>query len=288
MKSIILKTIFIVACVLISKTSLAESTKATARQLSILFPDNGVRPYSPKATGYTQQTFFNAVLGSLLNVSENYDLQPGLISKFYWDFKESCYILELRKDLKFHNGRPVDAYDLEFSLIRPLIQKEQSWEKTLFENVVGVRELTHPVNYRSGIVKGIQVVDSHRVKVRLKSPNPSFLFSLTRSGVSLVPKEELKEDYVTWKKFPVGAGLFRVVDENVDGSKVTVESVKTLSDQERARRIIFMTKGNVQEADLLFGFVKNPEPEIFATEYNKTGLPKTTNFEIFFSNRFGT
>src|SRR5881396_3006609 len=103
-----------------------------------------------------------------------------------------AYEFVLRKGVRFHNGDPVTAEDVKFSLER----------------------------YRGGAastlkarVAGVEVVDPQRVRIRLKQPWPDFMtfYATPATGAAwIVPKryvERVGDD--GFKKAPVGAGPYR-------------------------------------------------------------------------------
>src|SRR5262245_6723721 len=103
------------------------------------------------------------------------------------------YALSLRKGVKFHNGEPLTAEDVKFSLER----YRGAASKSLKERVAGV-----------------DIHDPHRLTIRLKDPWPDFLtFYAGASGAGwIVPKkyvEQVGDD--GFKKAPVGAGPFKFV-----------------------------------------------------------------------------
>jgi peptide/nickel transport system substrate-binding protein len=104
------------------------------------------------------------------------------------------YDFVLRKGVTFHNGDPVTAEDVKFSLER----------------------------YRGGAaatlkqrIAGVDVVDAQHVRIRLKQPWPDFMtfYGTPATGAGwIVPKrylERVGDD--GFKKAPVGAGPYRFV-----------------------------------------------------------------------------
>ena len=103
------------------------------------------------------------------------------------------YAFTLRKDVLFHNGEPLTADDVKFSLER----YRGSSSKTLKERVAGV-----------------DIHDQHRLTIRLNEPWPDFLtFYAGATGAGwIVPRkyvQQVGED--GFKKAPVGAGPYKFV-----------------------------------------------------------------------------
>ena len=103
------------------------------------------------------------------------------------------YEFVLRRGVKFHNGEPVTAEDVKFSLER----YRGAAAKTLKERVAAV-----------------ETPDSSRVRIRLKRPWPDFMtFYTDATGAGwVVPKKYLeKVGDEGFKKAPVGAGPYKFV-----------------------------------------------------------------------------
>jgi peptide/nickel transport system substrate-binding protein len=119
---------------------------------------------------------------------------PSLAESWTMSKDGLAYEFVLRKGVKFHNGDPVTADDVKFSLER----------------------------YRGGAastlkarVAGVDVLDPLRVRIRLKQPWPDFMtfYATPATGAAwIVPKryvERVGDD--GFKRAPVGAGPYRFV-----------------------------------------------------------------------------
>jgi peptide/nickel transport system substrate-binding protein len=112
-----------------------------------------------------------------------------------WSASPDWLVFEfaLRKGIRFHNGEPVTAEDVKFSLER----YRGASSKMLRERV-----------------QTIETPDPGRVRIRLKQPWPDFMmfYSIATGAGWIVPKkyvEKVGED--GFKKAPVGAGPYRFV-----------------------------------------------------------------------------
>ena len=107
------------------------------------------------------------------------------------------YEFVLRQGVKFHNGDPVTADDVKFSFDR-----YRGAAATLLK----------------ARVAAVEVVDTHRVRFRLKQPWADFMtfFGTPATGAAwIVPRkyvEKIGED--AFKKAPVGAGPYKFVSFN--------------------------------------------------------------------------
>jgi peptide/nickel transport system substrate-binding protein len=121
-------------------------------------------------------------------------MAPSLAESWSMARDGLSYEFVLRKGVKFHNGDPVSAEDVKFSLER----YRGGGAGTLKERVAG-----------------IDVLDPLRVRIRLKQPWPDFMtfYGTPATGAAwVVPKryvERVGED--GFKKAPVGAGPYRFV-----------------------------------------------------------------------------
>ena len=196
-------------------------------ELKVLMLRDGSRPYAENASGDILSTFNRAVLGQLLTSSESFELRAGLLKDWKWNPSDGSYDLYLREGLTFHDGSKVSAEDLEFALLKGFFTSQRSFYEIYLGNILGIEKISPETKYRSGLVEGVQITGPLSVRVKLRTPNPSFLYSLTRPYFSFAKREALNEDFVTWKHWPVGVGTYKVIAE--DGDKVTLQKRDALA-----------------------------------------------------------
>lgn len=229
---------------MISATFNANASTA----LNVIVGENGKKPFLPTSPVQSLMTIQSAVLGQLIYTESSFDLKPGLLESYKWNYKDKSYELTLRKNLKFHNNRNVTSKDLEFSILRGFFTPKGSWFKSFFNNIEGIDILKGKKQFKSGIVSGVKIVDDLRIKVKLKRPNPSFLHSIARTTFSLVPIEEMNSDYDSWKRFPVGCGNYKV--DNVDSDN-NVHLTYIGNNQDVAKKIVLSPNGINTNSDVI-------------------------------------
>jgi peptide/nickel transport system substrate-binding protein len=120
-------------------------------------------------------------------------LAPSLAESWTASPDGLVYEFVLRRGVKFHNGDPLTAEDVKFSLER----YRGAAHKTLKERVAA-----------------IEIPDAGRVRIRLKEPWPDFMtFYTDATGAGwVVPKKYLeKVGDEGFKRAPVGAGPYKFV-----------------------------------------------------------------------------
>lgn len=250
----------------------------------ILLSTGGGSPYAENTSGDVLSTFNAAVLGQLVVTDETFNLHPGLLESFQFDFKSSKYILKLGPHLAFHNGRMATSADLEFSLLRGFFSQNRSFYNIYLNNIAGTEAIKPGQKFKSGSVSGVEIVDDLTVSVLLKVPNPSFLHSLSQPFFSLVPIEEMKGDYLNWKSVPIGAGPYRVVGGFKEGL-VRLELVDNTLKVAGAPSAVDILTG-LDSVDAPYDIVANVPANVIGPNYKEfvTSMPASVR-TIFFSNK---
>lgn len=124
-----------------------------------------------------------------------------------WDFdEETCtYTFHLEEDVRWHDGEPFTAEDVQFT-IEAIMDPENGSENA--PNFEDVEEIT--------------VIDDHTISFRLSAPNVAFLDYMT---MAILPKHLLEgEDMQTSDFFrsPIGTGPYKLASWD-EGQAITLE-----------------------------------------------------------------
>ena len=157
-----------------------------------------------------QATMYDSLVG--FNVEKG-GVGPGVAER--WQLSENglTWTFYLRAGQKFHNGDPVTAHDVKFSLER------QMAPNSLAAAAASLR--------RS--IKSIEVVDDLTVRVHTNSPQIGLPPALSRAVApegAIMPKkyiETVGED--EFRKKPIGSGPWKLT-QNVPGDRLEFEAVE--------------------------------------------------------------
>ncbi|KAB8033639.1 hypothetical protein GCL57_02725 [Fluviispira multicolorata] len=106
-------------------------------------------------------------------------------------------------------------------------------------NIKGSEKINPADTYKSGLVEGVKILSRNSLSVTPSAPNPSFMYTLTRSNNSLVPLEEFEKDLLNWKKWPIGVGPYKIIDEDKINRTYTLELIDIKNYPNAPKKIIF-------------------------------------------------
>ncbi len=130
----------------------------------------------------------------LLRKGVSLDIFSGIAKSWYVKEDNLTWTFNLRKGAKFHNGKEISSYDVEYSFKRLLSPELKSPNAWFLMEILGAEE------YNSGKSKdleGIKILDKYRIIIKLKQANSGFLLNLSNSCCSVLCAEDLKKGVFT-------------------------------------------------------------------------------------------
>ncbi|MDQ0137761.1 peptide/nickel transport system substrate-binding protein [Neorhizobium galegae] len=124
-------------------------------------------------------------------------LQPGLAEA--WTISSTEATFRLRKGVTFHDGTPFNA-DAVIANIKAVQTSGGQWQDTL------------------SAVSDVVKVDDHNIRILLKNPNPTLLYTLSGVGLVMISPKALADG--SWERLPDGTGAYKYNQSaSVRGSK---------------------------------------------------------------------
>jgi len=137
---------------------------------------------------------------SLVRRNEHFELKPWLAES--WEIPDPLtYVFHLRSDVKFHDGQPLTARDVKWTLDSLLTGKVRSSKAAAYSTIASV-----------------DASDGTTLIIHLKEPQASLLWNLSDGAIGVVPYGS-GEDF---NRRPIGSGPFRFVSAAQD-KEVVVE-----------------------------------------------------------------
>jgi ABC-type transport system substrate-binding protein len=149
------------------------------------------------------------IFDGLVALDPGLNIVPALADAWKISRDGRVYEIHLRQGVRFHDGTPLTAADVVFSLKRLLDPQHAS--KTIGASYLMVVDGAPEYSTgRSRVLPGIVALDPTRVEIRLARPYLSFLYVLAMDDLRIVPEKIVKaigED--AFRRSPVGTGPFR-------------------------------------------------------------------------------
>ena len=148
---------------------------------------------------------YNMVFDSLvLAQGQNLDF-TGFAAESWEQISDTQIRMHIRKGMTFHNGDPLTADDVKYSL------------------ETGVKDTKLTLSYYIGSLKEVQVVDQYTADLILKAPYAPFLYNMSLGSASILPKKAREAGIDAFNKTPIGSGPFKVVGEWASGKPIHLE-----------------------------------------------------------------
>lgn len=137
-------------------------------------------------------------------------LEPALAER--WEVADGgrTYTFHLRHGVRFHDGTPCDAAAVKLSFDR----QSHPQAGQVFE---------YWANFFAPVVDRVETLDGYTVRVRLKTPDATFLTNLAISTMAIVSPASIRRWGVDVARHPVGTGPFEFVTW-VPGERIVLKA----------------------------------------------------------------
>jgi peptide/nickel transport system substrate-binding protein len=143
---------------------------------------------------------------------ESTQLVPGLAESWTISKDGLQYTFKLRSGIKFHDGTPLTAAAVKFSIERQINPEHPAAKLGKYPFA----------NFFFGNVKAVEALSDERVAFLLKEPRASFLAILTAGAASIVSPTAVMKAGPDYPLHPVGTGPFKFVSWD-RGQRVVLE-----------------------------------------------------------------
>jgi ABC-type transport system substrate-binding protein len=149
------------------------------------------------------------IFDGLVALDPGLHIVPALADTWTISRDGRVYTLHVRDGVRFHDGTPLTADDVVFSVKRLLDPARQ--KASIGVSYLQVVEGAPAFNAgRSRDLPGVTALDPHQVEIKLTQPYLSFLDVLAMDDLRIVPEEALaRMGEAAFRRAPVGTGPFR-------------------------------------------------------------------------------
>ena len=206
-----LKLLLILALVHPFATGLDTAT-ATG-ELRLAGPVSGLDSLDPAVS---RDTDTNSVLRQIFRGLVGFDDElrpvPELAEAVTASADGMIYDVRLRNNATFHDGSPIEADDVVFSLTRAVSPATVDGDITRLGGpsfLGAIDGFAAVVSGDSPTLRGLTVVDRQNLRIALSAPQATFVMALAAVPASIVDRAQVETDDA-WSSRPNGSGPFRV------------------------------------------------------------------------------
>lgn len=146
------------------------------------------------------QFYSKLIFEPLLDVNQDFSLNNCLASE-YSKTGDKSYIIKLRSNVKWQDGEPFSARDVQFTIEK----LKQGINSVYTNNVKAISE--------------IEIIDENTVKLNLYEDTPFFEYNLIFPIIAEHYYSEV--DFDSSSVIPIGTGMYKIAEQNGNNIKLT-------------------------------------------------------------------
>jgi len=165
--------------------------------------------------------FIVEIFSGLVTISPELNIELDLAESFEVSDDGLVYTFTLRDDIFFHQGRPVTAEDVKWSMERAASRELASPTALAYlGDIIGVRERFYE---GADSIPGIEVIDDRTIQLTIDEPKPYFIAKLSYPTAFVVDQQQIEANPRGWTRRPNGTGPYRLQEWRL-GQRIVLQA----------------------------------------------------------------
>jgi oligopeptide transport system substrate-binding protein len=158
----------------------------------------------------TSAEYIVEIFSGLVTLDKDLNIVPDIAERWDMSSDGKVYTFYLRKNVQFHNGKPVRAQDFKWSFERACDYRTRSTTAdTYMGDIVGCKD---KLRGKANEVSGVKVIDDYTLQLTIDQPRAYFLAKLTYPTAFVLDQENVERGGRTWTDKPNGTGPFKLAE----------------------------------------------------------------------------
>ncbi|MBI2831792.1 MAG: peptide ABC transporter substrate-binding protein [Chloroflexi bacterium] len=176
------------------------------------------------------------LFSGLVRFDDDLKVVPDIAEKWDRSADGRTFTFHLRRDVQFHDGKPVKASDFKYSWERALNPATQSLTAgTYLNDIVGAEDV---LSGRTPALSGVSVLDDYTIEVRIDAPKAYFLSKLAYPTGFVVDRSNVESGSQWWQR-PNGTGPFKLKEWQRDQLLVLQHNDHYYGERARLSEVVF-------------------------------------------------
>ncbi|MBT4510768.1 MAG: peptide ABC transporter substrate-binding protein [Chloroflexi bacterium] len=191
---------------LLQSFTLIEPTPfGVSRQNSLFLLEGDIVTLDPALTEGGDGDIIRAIFSGLVQLDKNLEVAPDIAESWEVSDDGMTYTFHLRRNARFHDGKPVIAQDFKYSWERVCNLETESKKASVFlGDIIGASQM---LNGEATELSGVRVIDDLTLEVTIDGPKPYFLDKLAYITAFVVDRANVARG-MNWTDEPNGTGPF--------------------------------------------------------------------------------
>lgn len=219
--SYVIAMMLAVTCVVAFNGCGTSSNKSANAEKTLTYASPDCKTINPVLN--THDELPDLIFSGLMKHDGNGKPVVDLAEKYEFDKGTLTYTFHLRKNVKWHDGKPFTAADVKFTL--DMLRSNDKLEAEVTDSFKDIKEVT--------------VVDDNTVKIQLSKPNAAMLDNL---AIGIMPKHLLEgKDIMTsdFNQHPIGTGRYKFVSWDKGQSIIVQKNDEYYGKAPKISKIVF-------------------------------------------------
>lgn len=213
------------------------ATTPASGQGTLNLADNGPMTLDPATAAEASSAYYIVQLFSgLVRFDENLKVTPDIARTWDRSADGLTFTFHLRRDVSFHDGKPVTAADFKYSWERALNPATRSLTAGAYLNdIVGAADV---LSGKAVALSGVKVIDDDTLEVRIDAPKGYFLEKMAYPTAFVVDGANVASGDLWWQR-PNGTGPFKLKEWQKDQLLVLERNGDYYGDKARVNEVVF-------------------------------------------------
>ncbi|MEA1872468.1 MAG: peptide ABC transporter substrate-binding protein, partial [Chloroflexota bacterium] len=188
----------------------------------------------------SSHSYVMQIFSGLVRLDHELNTVPDIAESWEKSPDGKTYTFYLRKGVKFHNGREVEAADFKYSWERACDPDTRSGTAaTYLGDIIGAKDM---LAGKTGEISGVEVIGDYSLQVTIDAPKAYFLSKLAYPTAFVVNRANVESGDDWWRE-PDGTGPFKLKEWQAGEWLILERSQIYYGESAKLEQVVYLLSG---------------------------------------------